>query len=72
MTKSFKIEDLDCAVCAARLESEIALVEGVKSASVSFIMQKLTLEAEDSVFDDVVKKVLKAAKRAEPDCRIVV
>ncbi len=71
MKKVFKLEDLDCANCAAKMEDAIKKIDGVTGASVSFMMQKLTLEADDERFDEVLKAVVKAAKRVEPDCRII-
>lgn len=71
MKKIFKIEDLDCANCAAKMEAAIAKVDGVESVSVNFFTQKLTLEAADDAFDDVLKKVVKTAKKVEPDCTII-
>ncbi len=71
MKKVFKLEDLDCANCAAKMEDAIKKVDGVTNASVSFMMQKLTLEADDERFDEVLKAVVKTAKRVEPDCRII-
>lgn len=72
MKKSFALEDLDCAHCAAKMQDAIAKIDGVKNVSVNFIMQKLTLEADDANFDDVVKKTVKVCKKIEPDCRITV
>ena len=69
MKKIFKLEDLDCANCAAKMEAAIAKVDGVESVSVNFFTQKLTLEAD--AFDDVLKKVVKTAKKVEPDCTII-
>ena len=71
MKKVFKLEELDCAHCAAKMQTAIAKIDGVKSVSVNFLMQKLTLEAEDAAFDEIVKKAQKAIKKIEPDCRIV-
>ena len=71
MTKVFKMLDLDCANCAAKMETAIAKVGGVESVSVNFFTQKLTLEAADDAFDDVLKKVVKTAKKVEPDCTII-
>jgi len=71
MKKSFKLEDLDCANCAAKMETGIAQLDGVKAATVSFLTQKLTLEADDAAFDDIVKKAAKIVRKIEPDCRIV-
>lgn len=72
MKKTFKLIDLDCANCAAKMEDAIKKIDGVTNASVSFMTQKMTIEADDSRFDDVVKEAVKACKRVEPDCEIVV
>lgn len=69
MQKKFKIE-VDCANCAAKIETAIKELPGVKNASVSFIAQKLLLEADDDKFDAVLKDAVKAAKKVEPDFEI--
>lgn len=71
MKKVFKLEDLDCANCAAKMESAIAKIDGVTFASVSFIAQKLTIEADDAKFDGIIKEAVKVCKKVEPDCRII-
>lgn len=70
MKKKFKLQDLDCANCAAKMEASIKKIEGVLDANVSFMMQKMTIEAEDSRFDDIMKEVAAVCKRIEPDCVI--
>lgn len=70
MKKVFELDDLDCANCAAKMAEGIKKIEGVTYADVSFISQKLTLEADDDKFDEIVKKVVKTCKRIEPDCEI--
>ncbi len=72
MKKTFRMIDLDCANCAAKMERAIQNIDGVTSATVSFMTQKLTLEADDARFDQIVKEAVKACKKAEPDCEIVV
>lgn len=71
MKKVFRLEDLDCANCAAKMERAIAKVDGVASATVSFMTQRLTVEADDARFDDIMKEIVKTCKKVEPDCRIV-
>ena len=71
MKKRFKLVDLDCANCAAKMEDAIKKVAGVKDATVSFVMQKMTVEADDARFDDIMKEIVKVCKRVEPDCEIV-
>lgn len=70
MRKTYKLTDLDCAHCAAKMEAAIQKIDGVSEASVSFLTQKLTVEAEDSRFEDIMKQVVKACKKVEPDCVI--
>ena len=64
MKKKFKLENLDCAHCAQKMEDEINKLEGVK-ASISFMAQKLTLEAEDDVFNEKVEQAQKAMATVE-------
>ena len=71
MKKVFKLEELECAHCAAKMQASIAKIDGVQSVSINFLMQKMTLEADDAAFDEIVKKAQKAIKKIEPDCRIV-
>ena len=72
MKKTFPMIDLDCANCAAKMERAIQNIDGVTGATVSFLTQKLTLEADDARFDQIVKEAVKACKKVEPDCEIVV
>ena len=71
MKKVYRLKDLDCANCAAKMERGIAKIDGVQNASVSFMSQKLTLEADDSRFESIMDEVVKVCKRIEPDCVIV-
>lgn len=71
MKKHFKLVDLDCANCAAKMEDAIKRIDGVQNASVSFISQKMTVEADDNRFDSIMKEVVKVCRRVEPDCEIV-
>ena len=71
MRKAFKLQDLDCANCAAKMENAIKNIEGVKSASISFMTQKLVLEADDDRFDAVLDEAQRACKKFEPDCVIL-
>ena len=70
MKKSFVVEDLCCAHCAAEMEEAVKKVDGVISANVNFILQKITVEAADDEFDAVMKKVVKVCKKVEPDATI--
>lgn len=71
MKKMYMLEDLDCANCAAKMEEAIKKIEGVTYARVSYLAQKLTLEADDAVYDAVLVEVVRTCKRIEPDCTIL-
>lgn len=71
MKKVFKLKDLDCANCAAKMERGIIEIEGVESASITFMTAKLTIEADESLMDEIITKAQKIIKKIEPDCRIV-
>ena len=72
MKKKFKLEDLDCANCAAKMEDGIKKLDGIKDASVSFMQQKMTLEIEDDRdMDAIIEQVVKVCAKIEPDCRIL-
>ena len=71
MKKKFALEELDCANCAAKMEAAIKKLPGVQDATVSFLTQKLTVEADDNKFDEIMKEAAKVIKKIEPDCRIV-
>ena len=72
MKRTFQMEDLDCAQCAARMETAIERLPGVRSAAVCFMTQKLTIEADEEAFDGVVKAAVKTCRKIEPDCTILV
>ena len=69
MTKKFNIE-VDCAACAAKVEEAIRSVPGVISASVSFMTQKLSLEADEEMFPSILEDCLKAGRKVEPEFEI--
>ena len=71
MKKKFKLEDLDCANCAAKMEEAIKKLDGVNDASVNFMMQKMTIDAEGSRFDEIMKAVVTVCAKVEPDCKIL-
>ena len=72
MRKTFKMIDLDCANCAAKMEAAIKKLDGVTDATVSFMTQKMTIEGDDVRFDAIVKEAVKICKKVEPDCEVVV
>ncbi len=62
--------DLDCANCAAKMETAIKKIKGVNHATVSFMGQKMTIDADDDHFQEIIKEIVKVCKRIEPDCII--
>ena len=72
MKKKFKLIDLDCAHCAAKMEDGIRKLDGVNEASVNFMAQKLTSDAADDRFDEVLQEAIKIIGKIEPDCKVVV
>ena len=71
MKKAFKLDEIDCANCALELQDGLAKLDGVTSVSVNFMTQKLTLEADDAEFDEVLQRVVDYTADAEPDCEII-
>lgn len=69
MKKTYKLRDLDCANCAQKMEDAINRLPGVDKATVSFMTQKLTIEAGD--VEAVMPEVVKCCRRVEPDCEIL-
>lgn len=71
MVKIYRLEDLDCAHCASKMEEAISKIEGVHSASVSFLAQKLTLDAEEERLQAIEKEIVSICKKIEPDCTVI-
>lgn len=70
MRKKYNLTDLDCANCAAKMEDAIRKIDGVKDVTVSFMAQKLTIDADEERFDSIMKEVVAVCKKVEPDCEI--
>lgn len=71
MKKVFKMVNLGCANCAAKMEVAIKKIDGVEDARVNFMMQKLTIIADESRFDEIIPQAVKCIKKYERDCDIV-
>jgi len=71
MRKTIRMEDLDCANCAAKMEESIRKIDGVSYVSISFMAQKMIIEAEDSRFDDIMKQAVKAVKKVDRNCEVL-
>lgn len=72
MKKVFELRELDCANCAAKMERKIKKLPGVIDCSIAFMSGKMTLEAEDEIFDSVVCEAALLIKKVEPDCVLVI
>lgn len=72
MTKTYRVKNLDCANCAAKVERALGKIAGVNSASVSFLTQKITLDVDEAKLDDIVVEVKRVCKKVEPDMELVI
>ena len=70
MKKHFKLQDLDCANCAAKMEIAVKKLDGVNDVAISFMTQKMTIDADDARFDEIMREVVKTCRKIEPDCTI--
>lgn len=71
MKKAFKLQELDCANCAAKMENDINKLDGVNKATISFMTRKLVLDADSERFDDLIAQAQGICSKYEPDCVIV-
>lgn len=71
MKKQYKMNDLDCANCAAKMEQAIRRIPGVNEATVNFLTQKLTIDADEARLGEIMKQVAAACRKIEPDCTVV-
>lgn len=71
MKKKFKMEELDCANCAAKMEDGIRKIEGVNEVSISFLAQKLIIDADDNRFDEIMKEAQAVCSKVDANCKIL-
>ena len=67
MKKVCRLDGLDCASCAAKIENAVAKLPGVSSASVNFMTTKMVIEGEDARMDDIMDQATAIVKKMEPD-----
>ncbi len=72
MTRNFKLSDIDCANCAAKIETKIKKIKGVQDATVAFLTKKVTITANEEDFDRIIPEAQKIVKKTEPDCELIV
>ena len=70
MKKTYVIEDLWCAHCASKIETKIRELDGVTSANLNFIAQKLVVEIEDRIADSITASVCQITAKIEPDATV--
>ena len=70
MKRVYKLEGLDCADCAAKLERKLAAIEGITSANINFMTLKCTLEAESEKMNDIIEKAMEIIKVEQPDVEV--
>ena len=71
MKKTYKMRDLDCANCAAKMEDAIRKLDGVQDVSISFMTQKLTIEAEEDRLEEIMRQAVKGCQKVEPECEVM-
>ena len=70
MKRVYKLEGLDCADCAAKLERKLAAIEGITSANINFMTLKCTLEAEAEEMNEIIEKAMEIIKVEQPDVEV--
>ncbi len=71
MTKTFKLNGLCCAGCAAKIENGISKIQGVEDVSLSFMTTKLTIEADLDEMSRITDEAKKIIKKYEPDVLVI-
>ena len=71
MKKIFKLEDLDCPNCTAKIENDVVKIDGVESAAVNLLSQKMVIECDESKVAEIVKGIKKVVKKYEPDVEVL-
>ncbi|MDO5846124.1 MAG: heavy metal-associated domain-containing protein [Methanocorpusculum sp.] len=71
MKKVYRLENLDCAHCASMMEESIQKIPGVNACSITFMTQKLSIEADEENLAQILEKADAAIRRIEPHCKII-
>ncbi len=67
----YKLDEVDCAVCASNMEKGVKKLEGVENAVVSYVTQKLLIECDEGKIDTILNEAQKVIKKIDPRCKIV-
>ena len=70
MKKSYRLKGLRCASCAAKMENGIKKLDGVNDISIDFMMQRLTIDYDESKFPEIIRETVKIIDKIEPDCTV--
>ena len=71
MKKVYRMENLDCANCARKMEDAIQKLDGVESVNINLLTQKMILTADEEKIQEIAEKAAKLCRRVEPDCRVI-
>lgn len=71
MKKTYILEDLDCANCAAKIEEAVGKLDGVSKSTVTFLTQKLVVEVEEGKVSGLLKEIKRIVKKFEPDVEVI-
>ena len=71
MKKVFVMENLDCANCAAKMEDAVRKIPGVNYVSISFMAQRMSIDADEEKFDEIMQKAQQVVRSVEPDTSII-
>lgn len=66
MKRNYRIDGLDCAHCAAKMEKNVSKVKGVKEVSINFLTTKMMLDLEDENLDEIIAGIEAAVKDVDP------
>ena len=70
MKKTYSLDQLDCAACAAKMEEAASQVPGVEELRINFLTKTMSLTASEDHFEQVAQNVMAACQRVEPECRV--
>ena len=65
--KKFNLKNLDCANCAAKIEENVAEIDGVNSVSVNFLTTTMKIDFDENRRDEIIEKIKQVIKKLEPD-----
>ncbi|EFM39297.1 heavy metal-associated domain protein [[Eubacterium] yurii subsp. margaretiae ATCC 43715] len=71
MKKKLKMNNLDCANCAMKMQEAISKLDGVNDVQINFMFQKMTIDADDERFDEIIKLAESECKKFEKDVSIL-